>query len=114
MELLEPIGLQLATVRSCSKINYGVNAPISIGLITGLHYFDVVNIDKYDVVIGTPYMRCHGLKLDFNSNIVDVQGTQILNRFHMSLKPEKSVNKLMQSTTTKPSRSAFKTSIDPK
>ncbi|KEP46697.1 putative Ty3/Gypsy polyprotein/retrotransposon [Rhizoctonia solani 123E] len=113
VELLEPIGLQLATVGSRSKINYGVNAPISIGPINGPHYFDVVNVDKYDVVIGTPYMRRHGIKLDFKSNTIEVEGTQVPNEFRTSVKPEQAVTKLTLSTTAEPSRLAHLTAPPP-
>ena len=40
-------------------------------------YLDVVNIDRYDMIVGTPFMRKHGLILDFAKDTLTMQGTNI-------------------------------------
>ena len=73
-ELEEPVPLQLGTVGSRSKINFGLFSDFEIGEIKGTHYFDVVNIDRYDVIVGTVFMRKHGIVLDFERDEVRVKG----------------------------------------
>ncbi|KAJ7650512.1 hypothetical protein FB45DRAFT_732558 [Roridomyces roridus] len=65
IQLAEPIKLQLGCKGSQSTINYGTRVELGFGGITGYHYFDQVNLDRYDIVIGTPFMNKHGLILDF-------------------------------------------------
>ena len=52
-ELMEQVPLQLGTAGSRSKINYGVNSHIEYGPIKTDHYFDVINIDRYDIILGS-------------------------------------------------------------
>jgi hypothetical protein len=73
-ELEEPMPLQLGTVGSHSKINFRVFADFEIGKTKDNHYFDVVNIDRYDVILGTVFMRKHGITLDFKHDEVQVRG----------------------------------------
>ena len=65
-ELERPIGLQLACIGSKSIINYGANATIVFGNQSINEYFDVANIDYYDAILGTPFLRRMKLSLDFN------------------------------------------------
>ncbi len=55
--LTEPVTLQLGTVGSRSKINFGTMANIAIAGLNPTEYIDVVNIDRYDILIGTPFMH---------------------------------------------------------
>jgi len=75
MELDNPVPLQLGTVGSRSMINFGVKTCLELG---PMHeddaYLDVVNIDRYDMIIGTPFMRRHGLVLDFEQNTLSIRG----------------------------------------
>ncbi|KAJ7938680.1 hypothetical protein B0H13DRAFT_1585125, partial [Mycena leptocephala] len=64
IRLGEQITLQLGCVGSRSKASYGTRAPI-FGGIKGRLYLDQVNLDRYDGIIGTPFMNRHGLMLDF-------------------------------------------------
>ena len=73
-ELEEPVPLQLGTVGSHSKINFGLFADFELSSKKGSHYFDVVNIDRYDVILGTEFMRKHGVALDFDLDEVRVRG----------------------------------------
>jgi hypothetical protein len=74
-ELEEPVPLQLGTIGSHSKINFGLFTSFEISKAIGNHYFDVVNIDRYDAILGTVFMRKHGIILDFECDEVRVQGT---------------------------------------
>ncbi|KAJ7017110.1 hypothetical protein C8F04DRAFT_1200951 [Mycena alexandri] len=63
--LEEQVTLQLGCVGSKSRINYGARAPVSFGGIKGHTYFDIVNVDRYDGIIGAPFMIKHKAILDF-------------------------------------------------
>ncbi|KAF8187927.1 hypothetical protein K438DRAFT_1473186, partial [Mycena galopus ATCC 62051] len=63
--LTEQVTLQLGCVGSRSKISFGTRVPVEFGGVRGHVYFNQVNLDRYDVVIGTPFMNKHGLILDF-------------------------------------------------
>jgi hypothetical protein len=76
-ELEEPVPLQLGTVGSCSKINFGLFTDFEIGGVENTHYFDVVNIDRYDAILGTMFMRKHGIVLDFERDKVCVKGKHL-------------------------------------
>jgi hypothetical protein len=71
-ELKEQVPLQLGTRGSQSKINYGTKACIRYGPVEASQYFDIVNIDRYDVTLGTIFMRKHGIVLDFKRNQVRI------------------------------------------
>ncbi len=62
-ELDEPITIQLGTKGSRSQIIYGTFAPFSFNsgkiAIAGRKYFNIANVDCYDIVVGTSFMRRH-------------------------------------------------------
>ena len=74
MNLKNPVPLQLGTVGSHSKINFGLFTEFKFSETKGKHYFDVVNIDWYDAILGTVFMRKHGVSLDFDLDEVRVKG----------------------------------------
>ena len=73
-KLEEPVPLQLGKVGSQSKINFRLFADFELNSKKGSHYFDVVNIDRYDVILGTVLMRKHGVTLDFDLDEVRIRG----------------------------------------
>jgi len=78
MQLENPVPLQLGTVGSRSMINYGARTCLELGpIIDSDAYLDVVNIDRYDMIIGTPFMRKYKLVLDFDHNTLSIRGTQL-------------------------------------
>jgi Aspartyl protease/Zinc knuckle len=78
MQLENPIALQLGTVGSRSVINFGSRASLTLGPIRDNDaYLDVVNIDRYDMIIGTPFMRKHGLVMDFSCNELIYRGKTV-------------------------------------
>jgi Retroviral aspartyl protease len=54
--LEQPIALQLACVGSRSTINYGTHATITFGDRDIEEYFDIMNVEYYDVILGTPFL----------------------------------------------------------
>ncbi|KAI9064570.1 hypothetical protein FKP32DRAFT_1569610 [Trametes sanguinea] len=50
IDLTEPVGLQLGTKGSRTKINYGARATLRVQRDIPNHYFDVVDIDKYNIL----------------------------------------------------------------
>ena len=64
-ELVEQVPVQLGTRGSQSRINYSTKVYVKYGHINKCHYFDAINIDKYDAIIGTVFMRKHSIMLDF-------------------------------------------------
>lgn len=77
IDLTEPMGLQLGTKGSRTRINFGAQAEIRVGEVCEKHYFDVVDIDKYDAILGTVFCRQNGVILDFAKNRVWVRGKSI-------------------------------------
>ena len=78
MQLENPVTLQLGTVGSRSIINFGTRTRVELGPVREDNaYMDVVNIDRYDMIIGTPFMRRHGLLLDFGTDTLRQQDTVI-------------------------------------
>lgn len=75
--LEDPHILQLGTVGSRSTINYGAEIELSLPGTKGEIYADIANFDRYDMIIGTPYMRANKVQLDFEKNVVVVNGTRI-------------------------------------
>jgi Retroviral aspartyl protease len=59
-----PMTLKLGCVGSKSKINYGTKAKTTFAHNTTVTYYDVANIDKYDAILGLPYMNANGIVLD--------------------------------------------------
>ncbi|KAJ7652589.1 hypothetical protein B0H17DRAFT_957854, partial [Mycena rosella] len=53
LALEEQVTLQLGCVGSKSCINYGTQVPVDFCGIKGHIYFDQVNLDRYDCIIGT-------------------------------------------------------------
>ncbi|KAJ3765317.1 hypothetical protein FB446DRAFT_832455 [Lentinula raphanica] len=81
-QLDNPVTLQLGTKGSRSRISFGCVAPYrmnggKLGDIVGKDYFDVANIDRYDAVVGTVFMRKHGIALDFEHNAIRMNGKYI-------------------------------------
>jgi hypothetical protein len=65
--LEQPIVLQLACIGSRSTINYGMNMTIRFGCKIYDEYFDIANVEYYDAILGTLFLRELGITLDFTS-----------------------------------------------
>jgi hypothetical protein len=75
--LEEPIPIQLGCKGSRSKIVYGTRGHIQYHGIDEEYYFDVVNIDRYDAIIGIGFMRKFGIKLDPETDTIIVRGVSV-------------------------------------
>ena len=73
LKLENPITLQLGCSGSRSKINYSSEANIKFALITSNTYLDVANLDKYDRILRTPFMRKHRIILDFETQEIVIR-----------------------------------------
>src|SRR6266481_3509078 len=80
----QPVSLQLVCVGSKSTINYGACAVIKFGTTTVEEVFDIANIDYYDVILGTPFLRHLGVILDFNGSGHIQMGTALVPQNHPS------------------------------
>ncbi|KIJ29537.1 hypothetical protein M422DRAFT_269070 [Sphaerobolus stellatus SS14] len=80
-ELDKPVILQLACVGSKSTVQYGLTAKILIGNEKHDEYFDIANVDYYDVILGTPFLRRFGILLDFKGNCVKMGKYTFPNKF---------------------------------
>ena len=59
-------------------INYGTKAQIELGPIKEDDtYLDIINIYRYDMIIGTPFMRKHKFVLNFGHNAFSMYGQVI-------------------------------------
>ncbi|KAJ7650491.1 hypothetical protein FB45DRAFT_730943, partial [Roridomyces roridus] len=61
IQLAESVKLYLGCKGSQSTINYGTCAELGFGGITGYHYFDQVNLDRYDK---------YGVIFDFEKRVI--------------------------------------------
>ena len=68
IELQEQMMLQLAVNGSRSKINYGAWATVDFGPIAPQVYFNITNIDGYDIILGTPFMWEHRISPIFQDD----------------------------------------------
>ncbi|KAK0431597.1 hypothetical protein EV421DRAFT_1674491, partial [Armillaria borealis] len=73
-QLVQPITLQLGTIESRSKINHRTNCFLEMSGCKSQEYFDVVNLDQYDLLIGTPFMHKHRVILDFGQKCIIING----------------------------------------
>ncbi|KIJ47525.1 hypothetical protein M422DRAFT_248951 [Sphaerobolus stellatus SS14] len=71
-ELEKPVILQLACVGSKSTVQYGLTAKILLGKEKYDEYFNITNVDYYNVILGTPFLRRFEILLDFKNNCVQM------------------------------------------
>ncbi|KAF5377165.1 hypothetical protein D9615_006318 [Tricholomella constricta] len=72
--LEDPLILQLGTKGSRATVNFGTTVETALPGFKGKMYMDLANFDRYDVIIGTPFMRANKVVLDFNRDEVIVNG----------------------------------------
>ncbi|KAA1469558.1 hypothetical protein DENSPDRAFT_773163 [Dentipellis sp. KUC8613] len=77
IELENPATLQLGCIGSKSKINHGAEVRVDFDTISDVQYLDIVNIDRYDMIIGTPFMYKHGISLDFEHRVIRIRGRPV-------------------------------------
>ena len=71
---MNPHILQLGTVGSQATVNYGADVRLEAPGISDDTYVDIANFDRYDMIIGTPFMHKNKVILDFENKQVIVNG----------------------------------------
>ena len=64
--LSTPLALQLAVQGSRSKVNYATTAQFQYQDINEKRTFDIINLNNYDLILGTPFMHQHQVCVGFN------------------------------------------------
>ena len=82
LRLKKPATLQLGCSGSRLKINFAA-AVVEFGLTTAKNYLDIANLDKYDCIIETLFLRKHGISLDFQFQEIVIHG-----KLHIPALPE--------------------------
>ena len=59
-------------------INYGTHATIKIGHQVVEEYIDITNVEHYEVILGTPFLRKMGIVLDFRSPGIIWIGNEVI------------------------------------
>jgi len=77
LELPNPMVLQMGTKGSRSCVYYGSNIDVCIHGISKSHYFDVVNIDRYDAILGAPWLNTNKAILNFKNHVVSLPSGDI-------------------------------------
>ena len=70
----------MAVTGSKSIINYGTNTTIRINGEELKEYFDVVNIDYYDAILGTLFLKKFKVTIDFVKDCLTIKDKVILNQ----------------------------------
>jgi len=73
MELPNPLVLRMGMKGSWSCIYYGTNINLKVLGQSTSHYFDIVNVKKYNAILGTPWLNTTGALLDFDKHVVHVK-----------------------------------------
>ncbi|KIJ40480.1 hypothetical protein M422DRAFT_173694, partial [Sphaerobolus stellatus SS14] len=69
-ELEKPVILQLACVGSKSTVQYELTARTLLGNEKYDEYFDIANVNYYDIILGTLFLCQFEILLDFKNNCV--------------------------------------------
>ena len=72
-----PIKVQLATKGSTSTTSYKVDVNIDLGNTTLDHPLEVLNLDRWDVILGGYFCRRYNVGLDYESNSIRIGNTTI-------------------------------------
>ena len=73
-------------------INYGTHVTIKIGHKVVKEYFDIMNVEHYDVILGTPFLRKMGIVLDFRSPGMARIGNKVIPTRKVSFDKSKDTN----------------------
>src|ERR1700691_540310 len=76
-ELDKPVTLQLGCSGSRLKVNF-TEAKVELASINIGTYLDIANLDKYNSILGTLFLRKHGISLDF-----EIQEIMICRKLHI-------------------------------
>jgi hypothetical protein len=68
VRLEKPMALQLAVSGSRSKVNFGTWAPLKLDGLEETRYFDIANVDQFDMILGTPFLWANRITLAFEGD----------------------------------------------
>jgi hypothetical protein len=69
--------LQLGTVGSRSIIKYGADVIVEVATRQIPTYLDIANFDRYEMIVGLPWMRQNRVVLDMINDLIILDGTSI-------------------------------------
>ena len=98
------IGIQVAVTGSKSVINYGTNATIKYEGRESKEYFNIINIDYYDAILGTPFLRKHEVVINFINNCLKLKDKIVCNQANE--------NKVGEGEPTEKQKECFNESIE--
>src|ERR1700723_178618 len=78
LALDKPVTLQLGCSGSRSKVNFATTVMINFQLVHALTFLDIANLDKYDCILGTPFMMKHKIILDLGSHEIIIHGKKCI------------------------------------
>src|ERR1700723_550657 len=81
LALDKPVTLQLGCSGSRSKVNFATTAMINFELVHALTFLDIANLDKYDCILGTPFMKHKIILLDLGSYEIIIRGKKCIPTF---------------------------------
>lgn len=64
--LEKPLTIQLAVQGSRSKVNYGASVSFAYQQISKTCFFDIINLQNYDMILGTPFLFQHQAMVGLN------------------------------------------------
>jgi len=76
--LEKPLTIQLAVQGSCSRVNYGTSMRFQYQGVDYRRYFDVMNLQNYDLILGTPFMYQHSTSVGLNASRVILGSIKLL------------------------------------
>lgn len=76
--LTSPLSLHLAVQGSRSKVNSRATVKLKYQEIDETRTFDVINLNNYDVILGTPWMYQHKVCLGFNPARIVIGSDEVL------------------------------------
>lgn len=65
-QLAKPLTLQMAVQGSRSKVNWSTSVEFRYQNIRSMRRFDIVNLENYDIILGTPFIFQHRVMLGLN------------------------------------------------
>src|SRR5215510_3666890 len=72
--LEKPITLKLGCIGSQSNVVFSMIAKAVFASKTANTYFNVANINQYDIIMGIPYMTCNKITLDIANKTIIIDG----------------------------------------
>ncbi|KAG2106852.1 hypothetical protein BD769DRAFT_1366511 [Suillus cothurnatus] len=76
--LEKPLTIQLAVQGSRSCVNFGTKVHFEYQKISEGRFFDIINLQNYDLILGTPFLFQHQVLVGFNLPRVVIRSTPAL------------------------------------